>query len=253
MTTRNNLPSWRLLLGLLAFLACLAESRAAWYAKFDGVPGEVEEGPLAGWTRIESVGALGTNSPSQAASFSCVLRKGLDRTTPLLLKRCGDGEQIARVSLAYVLTQPQAAQYRITLRNVFVTSMSQSGASAAPAGPGEEELTLNFAKVEWACFELDANGGTVGGLTAIVDTSTGQSDLKTRLPFRAVIEHLEEQMGVRVTWPAESGHTYRILSSEALGQPWNVKLEVTAAEDGLNSQFIPMPAPALFMRVVEVD
>jgi len=235
-------------------LLTFGQGRAAWYAKFDGVDGELTEGQFAGWTSVQSVGALVSRSdPTNAASFSCEIQKALDRTSPALLQRCAEGEPSQRVTFAWVLTQPPATQYRITLENVRVSSVAHNGSSSSPETVAPETVALTFDKVEVACFELDASGRTTGGLTALFDQTTGQGRLKTRPPFRATITRQDGRSGALVTWPAESGHRYRIFGRATLGHPWTRLAELTATEDGPSTHFVPTDAPVLLMRVEEIE
>jgi len=245
---------WQSLCGLMTLLTL--QNQAAWYAKFDGVDGSLTEGPFAGWTQVQSVGTLvrvPTNGVAGPASFACEVRKAFDRTSPALLQRCGQGEPSRRVTLAYVLEQPVATQYRITLDEAFVTSVAQDLSSGSTDSTQEETVSLNFTKIELTSFELDPSGGITGGLTALFDQTTGQGRLKTRPPFRAVITRQDGRGGVLVTWPAESGHRYRLLGRAALDKPWSRVGELTASEDGPASQFVPTDTPTLFMQIDEIE
>jgi type VI protein secretion system component Hcp len=247
------------LLVLLTLLAC-GEGRAdEWFLKIDGVPGELTEGQFAGWTPVHSVGALArvavnpTNSTPGPAAFSCEIQKAFDRTSPAILQHCGRGDRFRRVTLAHVLTQPRATQYRITLDGVLVSAVNQGGAGNSPETMAKETVVLTFDKIEVANFDLDANGGTTGGLTALFDLATAQGSLKTRPPFRATVVQQAGRAGVSVTWPAENGHRYQLLAKATLEEPWKKLLEVTAAEDGPRTQFVPIQVPVLFLRVEEVE
>jgi type VI protein secretion system component Hcp len=249
---------WRILLSLVTLVTAGPTRADQWFMKIDGVPGQLTEGRLAGWTPVQSVGALvklpvdATNGVTGPASFSSEVRKAFDITSPALLQKCGQGTAFRRVTLAYILARPTAAQYRITLDDVFVSSLGHNG-SASSADPELEEVQFTYNKVELSQFDLDSDGGTTGGLTAVFDQTTGEGQLKTRPPFRAIVTRQDGRGGVLVTWPAESGHRYQILASPALGRPWTKLIEHTASEDGSTSQFVPTDTPVLFMRVEEVD
>jgi type VI secretion system secreted protein Hcp len=256
---RSLCAGWPVLLGLITVLAISSGRADDWFMKIDGVPGQLTEGRFAGWTPVKSVGALvrlpidPTNGVTGPASFSCEVRKAADVTSPALLQKCGEGQPVRRVSLAYVLARPVATQYRITLDDVLVSSVRHDASRSSPGTLEVEKVQFTFGKIEMACFELDGGGGTTGGLTAVFDQTTAQGSLKVRPPFRAIITRQDARSGVLVTWPAESGHRYQILGSRALGQPWMKLIEHTAPEDGPASQFVPIDTPALFMRVEELD
>jgi type VI protein secretion system component Hcp len=253
---RGRNRCWPVLLGLLLVLAS-GESRAAWYLKIDGVPGELTQGRFAGWTSVKTAGALvclpvnPTNQTTGPASFSCEVRKAFDRTSPALLQQCGLGTSFRRVTLAYVLTQPQATQYRLTLDNVFVSSVAQDRSTNSPEN--QEVIRFTFDKIEMACFDLDANGGTTGGLTGLFDQTTAQGALKTRPPFQVTATRERSSPGVLLTWPAERGHGYTVYVGSANGGVWKTTNGGTATADGPLSLFLPTDEPHLLMRVEETD
>lgn len=248
----------RLLLGLAALLAPDGSRAGEWFLKIDGVPGEVTAGRFAGWTRVASAGALvclpvnSTNATAGPAAFSCEVLKDFDRLSPWLLQTCGRGETNRRVTLACVLTNP-AAIHRLTLGNARVASVGQERTNSSPEARQSERVAFAFDQIEMACLDLDAGGGTTGGLTGLFDQTTGQGGWKTRPPFRVSIARQSGIPGVTVTWPAENGHRYHILSRATVNEPWQRLAEATASADGLMSEFLPAAAPALFMRVDEVD
>jgi type VI protein secretion system component Hcp len=250
---------WARLLGLLVALASSQAHAGQWYLKLDDVPGELTEGVLAGWSPLQSAGTLvrlpvdPDNGNAGLPSFSFEFVKVFDRTSPSLIQSLGSNEPYRRVSLAYVLMQPAAAQYRITFDNVFVTSVKQEALYDPLEAVSREKVTFRFDRMEMACFELAPDGGTVGGLTGVFDQTTGEGGLKTRPPFTAIISRQDGRFGVMVTWPAEVGHRYHVLGGTATGKPWTKLLEFTATEDGPTTQFIAMEEPVLLMRVVEVD
>lgn len=256
---RSWFRRWPILLGILTLLA-MGQSRAGeWYLKMDGVPGAIPNGRFAGWTPVQAVGPLvqlpidPTNGTPGPSTFSCEIKKSADAIGAFLLNKANTNGASRRMSLAYAPTPSNAPQYRITLENVLISSISQVASNGGPVPGLLETITLNFQKIEWACFELDANGGVAGGLTARFDQATGQGDLKPRLPFRANITRRAGQPGLLVTCPVEKGHGYRIRSQPSLGAPWKTLLEFTATEDGTSTQFAPTDAPGLFLRVEEVD
>src|SRR5262245_15081648 len=255
----NSRTRWLILAGLMTVLATGPGRADEGFLKIDGVPGELTEGRLAGWTPIQSVGALvrvpidPTNGVAGPASFSCEVRKAADVTSPALIQKCGEGKPFRRVSLAYVLKRPAATQYRVTLDDVLVSSVGHDGSRSSDEPVELEKVYLTFRKMELDCFDLDNSGGTTGGLTAVFDQATAKGALKSRPPFRAIITRQDGRSGALVTWPAESGHRYQVLGSTALGRPWAKLMEHTATEDGPATQFVATDTPVLFMRVEEVD
>jgi type VI protein secretion system component Hcp len=239
-------------------LLAVSESRAGeWFMKVAGVPGQITEGPRAGWTPVKMVTAIvtrptTTNGLTEPATFSCKVTKSIDCLSPLLAQSCATGQIHQPVTFTYVVTNPGSVPFRLTLNAALVASMRQTS-PAAPEEDPQEEVEFRFNKVEWAALDFDSSGGLTGGLTALFDQSTGEGALKTRLPLRATIARQAGRPGLLVTWPVEGGHRYRILSCETGGGVWKTLLEKTASEDGNTSEFIPVNAPILLMRVEEVE
>jgi len=248
MTANSSRRFWQVLLGLLVLIA-VSQSRAdQWFLKIENEPN---------WTPIKTAGVLAcrplnpTNQTLGPATFGFEIRKALDRTSPLLLQKCGLGQRLSRVTLAYILTEPQATQYRFTLTNVLVSSFGQNGSTNAS---GEQELIqFTFDKIELAWFDLAPNGGTAGGWTSWLNQPTGESGLKPRLPFLVTLTGARGGPGVQVSWPGEGGHRYQILTRTTLAGAWTRLTEATAAADGPMSQVLPNDVPSLFLRVEEID
>lgn len=249
-----------LLLGLLALtLAHPADAPAAVYMKIKDLPGEVTSGPYAGWTEVHAAGTRTflpvdpTNHTAGPAVLSCELQKAFDGTSPLLLQKCALGERLPRVTLDYTLPQPQATRLRITLTNVLITSVNQETPTNAPSTEGRESVRLNFDRIELACLEPDSRGGVAGGLTGFFDQPTQEGGLKSRPPFRLTVSRVAGTSGLQVTWPAEGGHRYRLLSRAPADGSWAPVLEASATADGPLTRPLPIALPSLFLRVEEID
>jgi len=236
----------RALLGLLLLFAASQSRADAWFLKIDNE---------LNWIPVQTAGVLAcrplnpTNQTLGVAAFGFEIRKALDRTSPLLLQKCGLGQPLSRVTLAYILTEPQATQYRFTLTNVFVSSIDQNGSASSAE---QEAIQLTFDKLEMAWFDLAPSGGTAGGWTAWLNQPASQSGLKSRPPFLVTLTR-PRGSGVQVNWPAEAGHRYQILTRTSLTGPWTRLAETTAAADGPMSQILPIDVPSLFLRVEEID
>lgn len=250
---------WRVILGMLALLSTGAIRADEWFVKFDGIKGDPTGGKFAGWSRLTSVSSLvdlevnRLTHEAGAPSFGCNIIKSADRTSPALLSRCGRSDPIPRVTLAYVLSNPNATQYRISLENVLISSLVESGSGSGAGGGIYDQISLSFQKIEWTCFTLDANGGNTGGLIGTYDLTTLKGDLKSRRPFTAAVDRQNERSGILVTCPVESGHKYRILACPSIGKPWETLLEFTANATGNTSQFVARQAPVLLLRVEEIE
>jgi type VI protein secretion system component Hcp len=247
MTAKSSCRCWRALLpGLLLLLAASQVRADAWFLKIENE---------LNWISIQTTGVLAcrplnpTNQTLGAAAFGFEIRKALDRASPVLLQKCGLGQPLSRVTLAFILTEPQATQYRFTLTNVFVSFFGQGGSTNSPE---QEVIHFTFDKLEMAWFDLAPNGGTAGGLTAWLNQPTSESGLKARPPFLVTLTR-PRGSGVQVNWPAEGGHRYQVLTRATLTGPWTRLAETTAAADGPMSQVLPNDVPSLFLRVEEID
>jgi type VI protein secretion system component Hcp len=250
MTANPTCRCRHAVLGVLLLFAAASQSRADnWFLKIDNE---------LNWIPIKTAGVLAcrplnsTNQTLGPAAFAFEIRKALDRTSPVLLQKCGLGQPLGRVTLAYILTEPQATQYRFTLTNVFVSSFNQSGPTNSSASGEQEVIQFRFDKIEMAWFDLAPNGGTAGGLTSWLNQPTSESGLKSRPPFLVTLTR-PRGPGVQVNWPAEGGHRYQILTRIALAGPWTRLAETTASTDGPMHQVLPNDVPSLFLRVEEID
>jgi len=257
---RGRIRPWPLLLGLLALLAQGQSHADEWFLKWEGAAEEGTSTSSADWIPLtsvtSSVKAPSVNSKTgtiNPASLSFQIEKSFDHASALFLQYLATGKSLGRVTLDYLQTQPAATRYRITLEDVFVTSMTQGVSKDASGDSKSEKLTLRFDRMETTCFDLDSRGGSAGGMLARYDQASGQGDVQERLPLRAVITPQISRGGVAVTWPALIGHRYQILVCPALDQPWQVWVEHTAVEDGPATLFLPLAAPMLWLRVVEAD
>lgn len=247
---------WLALASLLAILSMCEVRADDWYMKIEGIKGESTHPKLPGWMRLKSVSSLlnvssnPTNPPTGPAVFSCDAQKLVDSTSPQLLERCANGTLHPTVTFAFVRSSPPATQYRITLKEVLISSLSQTGSQGDPPS---ESLSFNFQKIEWTYLELDENGGNTGGFTGKFDVVAQTGDLKSRPPFRATVEVQNGRNGIVVTFPAEQGRKYRMLGCPKIGEAWKTLRDVTASEDGTMSQFIPMELPSLLLRVEAAD
>ena len=246
MTANTIIRCGRALAGILLLFAAGQTRADEWFLKIENE---------LNWIPIKTAGFLAcrpfnsTNQTLIPAAFTFEIRKALDQSSPVLLRKCGLGQPVSRVTLAYILTEPQATQYRFTLTNVFVSSISQSGSTTSS---GQETIQFRFDKLEMAWFDLAPNGGTAGGLTSWLNQPTGESGLKSRPPFLVTLTR-PGASGLQVSWPAEGGHRYQILTRTSLTGLWTRLAETAAVADGLMSQVVPDDVPSLFLRVEEID
>ena len=254
-TSRITALRFRFATVAAVMLLCAGTVSAAtdYYLKFGDLDGGITSGRFVGWSKIVDVTgdvhAPASPDPATppAPTFAIQVVKHLDKSSPLLMKACGDGTVAPRVTLVW--SDGSSVYFKINLVDVFVSSF-RTEADGKPDSPPTETFSLNFQKIEWTCVTPER---AEGGLKAIFDVATQQSLLKEIPPFRAGIEHRAGIPGIHVTWPVEAGHRYRILQNNALSGPWMPIQEYTAPEDGTADQFIPQGVGRLFLRVEELD
>jgi len=101
--------------------------------------------------------------------------KPVDVASPLLLKYLCATQEIPSVTFLSLETKPESTHYyKITLKNVLVSSYSAGTASSND--PPTEEITLNYTEIEWTYIVTDPVGTGQGASSANWDrlTSTGE-------------------------------------------------------------------------------
>ena len=233
----------------LLFFVSSASGAVDIYMKFDGIPGSIPAGPFAGYSQlVDATG--GTVAPVAAgippvASLSLFASKRIDKTSPLLMKACGDGTVTPRVTIVW--TKGGESFYRVTLVDVVVSSFQTV---AEPAELPLETISLNFQKIEWTSM---TTLGENGGLTTNFDQANQQAITKIRPHFRAEIGSQAGRPGLHVTWPVEAGHSYRVKATNNLSGEWFTLQEYTAPEDGVADQMIQQGLGRMFIQIEALD
>jgi type VI secretion system secreted protein Hcp len=89
-----------------------------------------------------------------------VVTKSLDRSSPALFIGCALGTRHSEVKLELKVPSLSAPFYRITLSNVIVSGVSNSGAAGSDSKPSES-ISLNFEKIKIEYFVQDPKGGII--------------------------------------------------------------------------------------------
>jgi type VI secretion system secreted protein Hcp len=156
-------------LGLL-WIAAGAAQAADYYLKIDGIEGESigsqgseNGGSVASWSFGASnptsmgIGGMGqariaapaAAEPAQGSSGTATVTRLYDKASPLLAKKCAQGEHIQSVKL----TRCESGQCRAyELQDVVISSYSLSSGGDRPM----ESLSLNFTKIEYKYAPADA-------------------------------------------------------------------------------------------------
>jgi len=152
----------------------LGKAEAAAYLKIGDIKGESQVAGFEGYIKIgffkveiDGVGARGDESKIQFKDPR--IQFPVEQASPSLMLACATGERIPSATL--VLTKPtdeggrEVAYYKITMTDVLVSSYS-TGLAQGESVPSEN-ISLNFAKIEWTYSKLARNGEIEGR------TSTG--------------------------------------------------------------------------------
>jgi type VI secretion system secreted protein Hcp len=149
------------------------------FLKIDGVPGESTDDKHKDWIEILSYSSgislhtTGAQSSSGAAAaqradfqdFTVV--KPLDKCSPKLALACASGKPIKEVILELCRAGGDKFKYmEYKMSNCVVTSCRPGGSSKGSDTVPLEEVTFNFAKIEWTYTQMKRADGSGGGNVA---------------------------------------------------------------------------------------
>lgn len=145
-----------------------------YFLKIDGIQGESQDDKHKNEIQLESWSFGATQSGSfahgtgggagkvQMQDFHFV--KKIDKAGPKLLLACATGEHIPKTVLVCRKAGKEQQEYlKITLSDSLVSSYRTSGSGGSDIVP-IEEISLNFAKIEFEYKEQKPDG-TLGGTT----------------------------------------------------------------------------------------
>ena len=155
---------------LAAILSFTLSNRAAvdMFLKLTDIPGESlnaahkDEIDISsysfGMSNSTTLGGAGTGK----VSFKDIsLTKRVDKSTPALMLRCASGQHIpeAIITLSKSGADKPVDFLRVTLTDVFVSSVASSGAGGDD-GP-TESVTFNYAKIKFEYYQQRIDGSVV--------------------------------------------------------------------------------------------
>ena len=165
----------------VALVAQQASGAFDTYLKIGDVKGEATDAKHSEWIAASSFqfgAGIGITRTGTDVSFGkpsvseLVITKKLDRSSPELFLGCVTGKRHTTVILELQRSGTYSPFYRITLSDVLVSGISNSGASGGDDKPAES-VSLNFAKIKIEYFVQDAKGGTIEAVPAVTwDTTT---------------------------------------------------------------------------------
>jgi type VI secretion system secreted protein Hcp len=139
------------------------------FLNIDGIPGDSTDKVYRAWINVLSsktgvlqtagAAASGGGGGSGKAIFNdLTIFKPVDRTSVILNRTCASGQHIKQVILACApRTGNQQEVYRIILTDAVVTGVKFS----ADPGLVGEEVTFNYAKIEWVYTFIGLDGRPV--------------------------------------------------------------------------------------------
>ncbi len=108
--------------------------------------------------------SVGTQAGSAGGGGKVIMQdvtftKLCDRASPLLWLRCAKGDHFRRFEFKYVISRGNSSDVfkTVTLSDVLVTSFAHSGSVGSELP--QENLALNFAKIEIKYWPRDSAGG----------------------------------------------------------------------------------------------
>ncbi len=155
------------------------------YLEIAGIPGESTDSTHTDWIDIlsfemEVIKPVSSIEEGRQTGSSVhppiIITKRLDVSTPKLMLKCCSGEVLSTVRIEFV--QPAGNKivfYKITLTNVIISSVRQSGTSTDDDVPSEE-FTLDYGTIQWSYTEIDDQGDAGATTESQWDrvTATGQ-------------------------------------------------------------------------------
>jgi len=152
------------------------------FLKIDGVDGESKDEEHSGEIDIVSF-SYGVSQPSSAhsgggsgvskASFSdFTVMKQVDKTTPVLMKKCAGGDHFATVVFTARRAGGEKVTYQtITLSNAMITSYQKSGSDGGSLP--HESVSFSYDKIEDVYTPQTEEGGADAQVLGTVDIMGG--------------------------------------------------------------------------------
>lgn len=156
---------------LLAMLALIPSRVNAAYDMFLNLTGIQGEATASGHSNeivvlsfslsvSNSGGAAGGGTPTFSG---LTITKLLDKASPPLVLACAQGTPISQAVLTLRDQSGGHVEfYKITLHNVFVSSVKTGGNGSAEARP-TETVTFTFQQIQWEYQQVDSGGNPIGG------------------------------------------------------------------------------------------
>lgn len=149
------------------------------FLTLDGVPGESQDDKHKKWIEIHSYNtgvsmpvAGGRSSQGSASAGRCDHRdlsitKNLDATSPKLQFFASNGTHIKKATLDICrATGDKQLVYQVTFEDLIISSFSSGGSAKGADSTPFEEVTFNYAKINWEYTLCDHKTGKPTGKLA---------------------------------------------------------------------------------------
>jgi type VI secretion system Hcp family effector len=116
-----------------------------YFLKIEGIEGEIEVQSFS-WG-VSSPRDVATGQSSGKRQYQpLIIRKRIDKSTPLLFRMSGDSKQyIGTVTIVKRATEG-TPEYKVTFQDVFISSFMHEGATGEPVS---ESVSFNYSKIEF--------------------------------------------------------------------------------------------------------
>ena len=157
-------------------------AKSDYFLKLDGIEGEsiddkhskeIEIGSFSWGVSQLGYGATGGGSGAGKASVQDLhITKDVEKSSPNLAKYCANGKHIATATLTLRKAGEDAQEYVVfTLSQVLVSSYQISGSGHGGIVP-QEQVSLNFQKIQYDYLPQKGTGSLGGKVTMSYDAAT---------------------------------------------------------------------------------
>ncbi len=157
------------------------------FLKIDSIPGEAADDKHADWIEVQSF-SHGISQPSTVLGVSggalsaekpvledFVIVKHMDKASPKLYLACTNGEHIAEVTMEITRSDGDQEKYfEYLLTDVIISSTSPQGSTQSGDDRPVEEVSFNFAKIQWTYVPTDAAGPFSGDVVTYWDQAANK-------------------------------------------------------------------------------
>lgn len=156
-----------------------------YFLKIDGIPGESADSKHKGEIDLQSFSWGATNAGSFATGggggagkvamqdFHFVMK--INKASPKLMLACANGEHIKKAVLVCRKAGKEQQEYlKVTFGDILVSSYQTGGSGGGDVFP-TEQISLNFAKVEFEYKEQKPDGTLSGPIKAGYDVKANKA------------------------------------------------------------------------------